>query len=202
MIIGALMLFIDVQAQNANRNGVIVELGGGYTTGNIYEQEVVSSAEYYDYFFERWLTDNTYSLEQKGQGTYLSLEAGYQWATSRHFAVKAMASFGLPFSEAAYLNFGVKGMLRYTSRDFGNGQSIYAEAGIGAKMQPDSFRPEPSYLIIPDVGVGLNINSHLYIGLDFVYNIVFESSVKDFDYTYPVHDLSYGVPQLKVGYRF
>ncbi len=190
MVLGTLMLFIGAQAQNANRSGVVVELGGGHTIGNLVDGSYSYGGGYWDYFTNKWInTPGTYSAGY-GQGGYISLDAGYQWATSRHFAVKAMATVGVPLADADFTNFGVKGMVRYTSNDFGSGQSIYVELGVGPKLFGRSGVIQ--VLITPEAGVGLNINSHLFIGLDFVYNLVIDA-----------YDcLSYGVPQLKVGYRF
>ncbi len=225
MIIGALMLFIDVQAQNANRNGVIVELGGGYTTGNIYEK--LHTLEYYDYNNTYDYNYNYYEEEKIGEGgtgAFLSVNAGYQWATSKHFAVKAMASVGIPFDDTSFTNFGLKGMFRYTSKDFGSGQSIYAEAGVGITLFTHDcetyqlkWDDKVRCLISPEIGVGLNINAHLYFGLSFVFNIITEEGYDTYyDYTnYNNYELglgrferdcyryvSYGVPQVKIGYRF
>lgn len=191
MVLGTLMLFIGAQAQNANRSGVVVELGGGHTIGNLVDGSYSYGGGYWDYFTNKWInTPGNYSAG-KGQGVYLSLDAGYQWATSRHFAVKAMAIVGVPLAYTKYTNFGMKGMLRYTSNDFGRGQSIYAEAGVGPKLYV--VNDCIGVLISPEIGVGININSHLYLGLDFVYNMFAEGDRLD---------RSYGVPQLKVGYRF
>lgn len=189
MIFGALMLFIGAQSQNANRSGVVVELGGGYTTGNVYNDEQFHFSSYYDYFYDEIVYNSYYTDEKEGQGAYISLDAGYQWATSRHFAVKAMATIGLPVNYMDVFNFGVKGMLRYTSNDFGSGQSFYIEAGIGPKLCSCGG---VGVLVAPEIGAGINITSHIYLGLDFVYNITTDDYVS----------LSYGVPQLKVGYRF
>lgn len=192
MVLGTLMLFIGAQAQNANRSGVVVELGGGYTTGNLVDGSYSYGGGYWDYFTNKWInTPGTYSAGE-GQGGYISLDAGYQWATARHFAVKSMATVGVPLADVEHTNFGVKGMLRYTSNDFGSGQSIYCEVGVGPKLYFYK-NGEVGFLIAPEAGVGLNINSHLYLGLDFAYNIFVEGEWRD---------CSYGVPQLKVGYRF
>ncbi len=196
MIFSVLMLFVGAHAQNANRSGAVIELGGGY---NMSVDEInKDSRNFVSYFMD----SPTYYYEpgwhnKEGQGVYLSLDAGYQWATSTHFSIKAMATVGVPINYSNYTNFGLKCMLRYSSNDFGNGQSVYVEAGAGPKMWKNAG---VYFLIAPEIGAGLNINSHLYLGLDFVYNIITDDG-QDPEYQ-DWRNLSYGVPQLKIGYRF
>lgn len=155
-------------AQNANRNGFIIELQGGGALGTIETDRLEYVAD-----------KNAIATAKKG-GFVGQLNIGYRWATSINWAVELRAGISDNFSESSLYIASLMPGVRYTSRELFGNKSLYASfnAGVG-------YNPYGEAIFVPlDLNVGLNLTNSLYAGVFFDYNICASSSY------YKYYDLS------------
>lgn len=157
----AVLFCTALQAQNANRSGVFVELGAGLTAGDSPNQagEIVSE---FIPTVDNKATLNLYRKVDKTSGVCANLGVGYRWATSLHFAfelkLQAMSHVS-NFTETLAIN--LKPGVRYTSREISGSTSLYANANVGL----GSFVDHATLSVPYEVGVGFNFGNNISAGL-------------------------------------
>lgn len=155
-----LLLFIffittNVKAQTANRSGWFADFQIGQNIGKIYDgyKQIYDSNSYFDYY-------------SKG-GVELGVGAGYQWRTSTHWAYRLKLHLQENLHVTDVFSIGFMTGMRYTSNNFGSGQSLYLSPQIGFDMIP--FMHDFGFRMPIELEVGVNINDRFSLGLAGTY---------------------------------
>lgn len=189
---------MGVEAQNANRSGIFLELSGGPSIGKTFTS---SDARINS-------KDVDINCFYKG-GIDVNFSFGYRYAVSEHWAVglSAGAEGNLKIITEEFIF--PKAMLvgRWTSNDFGQGLSFYLQpqAGFASSIVGSNSTRLPL-----GFELGLNFTNHFYGGFDLQYNIVLDKGwhYKDIyqgdKEVGEVHfnSNSHMTARLKFGYRF
>lgn len=186
---GIILATTAVFGQNANRKGFFVELQGGAALG-----EVVSLSQSYS-------DNDNYSPYLKG-GFVGSLDLGYRFRISRHFALEAKAGIWSNFAEFDQTwNIRILPGIRWTSADFGTNQSAFISLNTGFGMGDYNYMTAPV-----ELGAGVNFTPNLYAGIVWEYNLYVGDAEphelrteNDHYYLYP-H--TYNSLAIRIGYRF
>lgn len=191
LLVCMLMTASGIQAQNANRSGFIVELQGGAAFGEV--------------LYRSFYSEESEKSMLKG-GVVGSLDVGYRWATSGHFAFGAKLGVWSDFAEfGKTLQIRILPGMRWTSKDFGNkNMSAYISFNTGFALSPSCY--EIPVFVPLQLGVGVNLSTHFYAGIVFDYSIcVFDHvDCKNYNnyHTYDILASSYPALSIKLGYRF
>lgn len=147
----------QTKAQTANRSGFFIDLQGGQNIGYAYRIK--------DYVREEYGKD----WYLKG-GAEIGLGFGYRLRTSNHWAYEAKLAFQENLSATKLFNIGVMTGMRYTSNNFGSGQSFYIAPNVGFSAIIDDFG-----IYIPvELGAGINLSNKLSLGIVCTYRIATE----------------------------
>lgn len=190
LLMSAALFCVALQAQNANRSGLFVELGGGFTAGDSPNQAGKIVSEFVP-STDNNAAINLYRKVDKTSGACVDLGVGYRWATSLHFAfeVKLQAmSHVSNFTETLAIN--LKPGVRYTSREIIGTTSLYANANAGLGAFVDNTTLSVPY----EVGVGFNFGNNISAGL--VWDAQYAVSKHEY------HGAHYGMAGIRLGYRF
>lgn len=191
-------------AQNANRNGFFLEAGIGGLIGNTPRMsiEIVDNIVYNKCVY----------------GTAADLALGGRFRIGNHWAYEVKAEGMIPLCDpinaivGRFLPIG----FRYTSGELWKNYSIYAHANIGGALTglsgeistlKDIIFPDATSIRLNNhdvrggasysVGLGVNLNQHLYLEGCFNAQVMFDCFRKS---NYSI--LHYGAPSFVVGYRF
>lgn len=188
LLICILMTASGMHAQNANRSGFFLELQGGAAFG-----EVLKYSRY---------SDDMSKLKGGAVGCF---DIGYRWATSTHFAFGGKIGIWDNFAEFGNtLQIRFMPGMRWTSKDFGSkNMSAFISFNTGYALTPKEELPQ----FVPiQLGVGLNLTTHLYAGIVFDYSIcAYGGLIYDEKYQnnwYNIEANSYPALSIKLGYRF
>lgn len=191
LLVCLLMTASGIQAQNANRSGFIIELQGGAAFGEILKYTVYAHAD---------------DMSMLKGGVVGSIDFGYRWATSKHFAFGGRIGVWSDFAEfGKTLQIRFLPGMRWTSTDFGSkNMSAYISFNTGYAVTPKGDIPQ----FVPiQLGVGVNFTTQLYAGIVFDYSICTFGAI-DYDLSYNhshwyyIEASSYPALSLKLGYRF
>lgn len=165
-------------AQNANRSGVFLELGGGPTFGTKLLKDV------------EW-TGSSLIVKKAGSGE-ANLGVGYRKASSRVFAweIKAQLST-MPSDLEGSHTFALMPGFRYTTKELFGNVSMYFGLNAGVAIMPqakgyyyggiDLIIGQPDYMDFDnglsvggkiDLQAGLNLTTKIYLGLFFDCTII------------------------------
>lgn len=183
MIIGVMLAAAGMQAQNANRKGIFIELQGGGAFGTVINCE----------------TENN-NIKSGFVGAF---DIGYRYPTSKSFAVEGKIDLWADFLEfERTLNFDIMPGIRWTSNDFSSNKSMYlslnAGFGFGSRNRESMFVPI-------ELGLGFNLTNNLYLGFFLTdkvcistayYHKYLDEGLTSFRTT------SYTSAGIKLGYRF
>lgn len=202
LIAAVLLAVTGLYAQNANRNGFFIELQGGAAFGEVLKYEPGNS----DY-------PSASCLKGGGVG---SLDFGYRFATSNHFAIDFKIGAWSNFAEAGR-TLQLRGMpgFRWTSNDFGSNMSAYLALNAGVGLSPAGGGSGDLGLYIPvELSVGINFSQHFYGGVIFNYSALVSGECSDhgnleidgnewyYDDLVHIKRQSYPTIGLRLGYRF
>ncbi len=152
----------NMNAQNANRNGWIVEVQGGQVIGTAYQSEDFEKGK-----------ENGKLVGRRTGGFFGSFNFGYRWATSKHCAVELKLIVADNFSDAKLLQTGLLPGFRYTTKELIGNTSMYLGANVGASIEPILTEQNCDLAICAntEANVGFNIGNLLSIGIFINYNI-------------------------------
>ena len=195
-----------LHAQNANRNGIFVELGVGGYVGSTPRSEI-------------GIFDNQLMFKCLGGGAF-SIGTGYRLKFSPHWAYEVKAEAQTAFSNPIHSLVGrfLPVSFRYTSSELWRNYSLYGHINLGAaiavqageyidyhqsEIPVDSYsrlkgywggeRVGPAY----SLGVGVNLTTHFYVEACYNGQSIINAFGKNDKGT-----LNYGVVGVVVGYRF
>lgn len=192
LIAGVLLAFIGVQAQNANRTGIFIELQGGRAFG-----EVIHGEDYY------YHSEFTYL---KG-GVVGGLGVGYRYATSNSFAIEGKVNLWADFLDIGdTFNLDIMPGIRWTSKDFSSNKSLYLSLNAGFGLNPtDAY----SMFVPIEISVGFNLTNNLYLGVFLTEKMCVGGGTGSVHYyagqsSHSVYldSRSYTSAGIKLGYRF
>lgn len=149
-----------LKAQNANRNGWIVELQGARVLGTIYQTP--------DFNEKKEMGNPVY---RKKGGVAGTLNFGYRWSTSQFCAVEAKLFVSDNFADAKRLTIGILPGFRYTTKEITGNTSVYLSANAGFGIAPIANGCYPGYFVPSELSVGLNFGPMFSLGVFFGYNI-------------------------------
>ncbi len=204
-----LMVAMTVPAfsQNANRSGFFIEAAAGVTTG---DTPVMGYS----------VKNNVLSVKCAG-GMAANFGFGYRLSTGRHWAyefrVEGQTSLSKP--DLALLGKVFPAGFRYTSSEIFGNSSIYAHINVGGaagatdgNILDGSYTPEltpdmdmhyakifeqGSFGVAYQLGIGLNITTHLYAELMWDSQVMLNTYGKEGKGT-----IHWGMAGVRVGYRF
>lgn len=175
-------------AQNANRSGVFLELGGGPTFG----AKLLKDGE--------WTGSSLIVKKAAGSGE-ANLGVGYRKASSRVFAweIKAQLST-MPSDLEGSLTLALMPGFRYTTKELFGNVSMYFGLNAGVAIMPvardyyyggiDLIIGQPDYMDFDnglsiggkiDLQAGLNLTTKIYLGLFFdctIINVINDDSLE------------------------
>lgn len=207
----ALMAFVSVSAQNANRKGFFIEAAVGGTTGstprvalaldgtNLYEY-YASGASFNIAFGPRIRTSNhvaiDFRFEVQAPLSYVTTVPTVKFMPAVRYTSKEI--FG---NMSAYVTLGIGGALGFNYTSFGDYDSSRSNYLLndGSKHKLSLFDDNPelcagaSYVI----NLGLNVTTHFYAGLMYDAQLMFSQASKN------NRDMSHwGMCGVQLGYRF
>ena len=188
---GIVLATSSVFGQNANRRGFFVELQGGAALGEVLYLEPMDGGQ------------NPIAY-LKG-GFVGSLDLGYRFRTSRHFALEAKVGLWSDFADFGNTwNFRILPGIRWTSSEFGKNQSAFIALNTGFGFGGYDYY---SYFTVPvELGAGINFTPNLYAGIVWEYNLfVGEDDEYHFHFgnnSYSKCGRTYNSLAIRLGYRF
>lgn len=184
-IVCILSTIVGMQAQNANRSGVFIELQGGSAFGTVMDKKIETNNG------SLWNWDRDWYI--KG-GLVGSVDVGYRYATSNQFAIEMKAGGWANFQDIEKtITLDMLPGVRWTSKEIIGNVSMFLSLNAGCGL---SF-PDGVYVSIPvEVGIGFNLTNRLYLGA-FVSERISVSG--DYFRYYPKTHTTAGI---RLGYRF
>lgn len=178
---------IGAYGQNANRNGAFWEVQGGCAFGRYLE---IPKSNY----------DN---LPNESGGVIVSLNCGYRFATSKHFAVDIKLGYFANLKESHYTTqIRLLPGIRWTSKDFNSNNSVYMSLNSGLGINPTKHFG----IFIPfEFSSGLNFSSNLYAGIVFNYSLATGENWDIWENSHSFYEIyrhSYPTLGIQFGYRF
>lgn len=189
-IVCLLATIIGLQAQNANRSGVFVELQGGAAFGTVMDKEIRTGDSWYDYdYIRQWYI--------KG-GFVGSFNVGYRYATSNQFAIEMKAGAWGNFQNIDNtFTLDMLPGIRWTTKEISGNVSMFLSLNAGCGL--NFINGDVTTLIPVEVGVGVNLTNQLYAGVFLSERIATGAGI---GYTTTYYPQTHTTAGIKIGYRF
>lgn len=199
-MLAAVAMALPAAAQNANRSGIFLEVGGGGVLGK--------SPTY-----KLSISDGAILQAHNLAGFGFDFATGYRYATSRFCAVEMKINAQLPMQSVDDFILGFMPGFRYTSREFSGNSSFFAaiNAGLGlygvrynhftinmpnpeTNLEGSSFSPDFNY----ELSFGINFTNAFYASFFWDGFIIDANRVN----LYSKQTCHWGSLGLRLGYLF